>query len=49
MATLRCLIWRSGFAFYGGYDQITARAWEEWDRLYEVRQRMRKLSGREAK
>jgi len=26
-------------AFYGGYDQITPRAWAEWDRLYELRQR----------
>ncbi len=35
-------------AFYGGYDQITPQAWAEWDRLHEVRQRMQKLSGREA-
>jgi hypothetical protein len=35
-------------AYYGGYDQITARAWAEWDRLYEVRQRMQKLGAREA-
>jgi len=32
--------------FYGGYDQIPASAWAEWDRLYEVRQRMQKLSAR---
>jgi len=35
-------------AFYDGYDKIPAWAWAEWDRLYEVRQRMQKLSGREA-
>jgi hypothetical protein len=35
-------------AFYDGYDKITAWAWSEWDRLYEVRQRMQKLSRREA-
>jgi hypothetical protein len=35
-------------AFYGGYDKITSRAWAEWDRLYEVRQRMQKLSARVA-
>src|SRR5262245_50446881 len=28
--------------------QITPRAWAEWDRLYEVRQRMQRLSAREA-
>jgi hypothetical protein len=32
-------------AFYSGYDKISAWAWTEWDRLYEVRQRMLKLSG----
>ncbi len=32
-------------AFYGGYDQIPAWAWVEWDRWYEQRQRMQKLSG----
>jgi hypothetical protein len=35
-------------AFYGGYDQITALAWEEWDRLYDRRRRMQKLDAREA-
>ncbi len=35
-------------AFYCGYDKITPWEWAEWDRLYEVRQRMQKLSGREA-
>ncbi len=36
-------------AFYGGgYDQIPASAWAEWDCLHEVRRRMQKLSGREA-
>ena len=34
-------------AFYGDYDQIPTWAWAEWDRLYEVRQRMQKLSARE--
>ncbi len=36
------------FAFYGGYDQLSAWAWAEWDRLYVERQRMQKLSGRDA-
>ncbi len=36
-------------AFYGGYDQISTWAWAEWVRLHEVRQRMQKLSAREAR
>ena len=35
-------------AFYGGYDKIPTSAWAEWDRLYEVRRRIQKLSEREA-
>ncbi len=35
-------------AFYGGYEQIPTWAWAEWERLYEQRQRMQKLGGREA-
>ncbi len=34
-------------AFYSGYEQIPSWAWAEWDRLYEVRKRMQKLSARE--
>jgi hypothetical protein len=36
-------------AFYGGYDRITPPAWAEWDRLYEVRQRMQRLDARDAR
>ena len=36
-------------AFYGGYDRITPPARAEWDRLYEVRQRMQRLDARDAR
>ncbi len=34
--------------FHGDCDKITPWAWAEWDHLHEVRQRMQKLSAREA-